>query len=207
MEDGQAVQRHPPSSMLDLRSSNTAGSFPPRCTSYSTMVQARRSAMKPATIPSPKRTTPPLATPAQGGAGRHSRMRRRAALWIVGALAVGAIATYLAYTRDMRATRDRLAAGSQVIATRHGPIEYTSWGEGPAVLVIHGAGGGYDQGVAIARAFGGDGFRWISPSRFGYLRTPLPADASTAAQADAFADLLDALNIKRVAILAFSGGV
>jgi pimeloyl-ACP methyl ester carboxylesterase len=75
------------------------------------------------------------------------------------------------------------------------------------VLVIHGAGGGYDQGVAIARAFGGGGFRWISPSRFGYLGTPLPADASTAAQADAFADLLDALHVERVAILGFSGGV
>jgi pimeloyl-ACP methyl ester carboxylesterase len=128
-------------------------------------------------------------------------------LWVVGALAVGAGATYLAYSRDMGATRDRLAAGSQIVATRHGPIEYTAWGEGPAVLVVHGAGGGYDQGISIARAFGGEGLRWISPSRFGYLRTPLPADASTAAQADAFADLLDALRIERVAILALSGGV
>jgi pimeloyl-ACP methyl ester carboxylesterase len=75
------------------------------------------------------------------------------------------------------------------------------------VLVVHGAGGGYDQGIAIANAYGGDGFRWISPSRFGYLRSPLPADASTAAQADAFADLLDALEIERVSILAMSGGV
>jgi pimeloyl-ACP methyl ester carboxylesterase len=107
----------------------------------------------------------------------------------------------------MRATRERLAAGSQIVMTRHGPVEYTNWGEGAAVLVIHGAGGGYDQGVAIARAFGGEGFRWISPSRFGYLRTSLPADASTTAQADAFADLLDALSVKQVAILAFSGGV
>jgi pimeloyl-ACP methyl ester carboxylesterase len=107
----------------------------------------------------------------------------------------------------LRATRDRLTAGSQIAATRHGPIEYTTWGEGPPVLVIHGAGGGYDQGVSIARAFGGDGFRWISPSRFGYLRTPLPPDASTAAQAEAFADLLDALDVKQVSILAFSGGV
>jgi pimeloyl-ACP methyl ester carboxylesterase len=128
-------------------------------------------------------------------------------VWLLAALAVGAIATYIPFARDMRATRERLAAGSQVITTLHGPIEYTTWGEGPAVLVIHGAGGGYDQGVAIARAFGGDGFQWISPSRFGYLRTPLPADASTAAQADAFAELLDALNVERVAILAFSGGV
>jgi 2-hydroxy-6-oxonona-2,4-dienedioate hydrolase len=146
-------------------------------------------------------------TPARRGAGRHARVWRRAALWLVAALAVGSVATYLAYARDMRATRDRLAAGSQIVATRHGPIEYAAWGEGPAVLVVHGSGGGYDQGIAIARAFGGAGLHWISPSRFGYLRTPLPADASTAAQADAFADLLDALKIERVALLAMSGGV
>jgi pimeloyl-ACP methyl ester carboxylesterase len=43
--------------------------------------------------------------------------------------------------------------------------------------------------------------------RFGYLRTAITADASTAAQADAFADLLDALGLDRVAIIAMSGGV
>jgi pimeloyl-ACP methyl ester carboxylesterase len=146
-------------------------------------------------------------TPAQGGAGRHAHVWRWVGLGVVGALAVGAGATYLAYARDMQATRDHLVAGSQIVETRHGPIEYTTWGEGPPVLVVHGAGGGYDQGISIARAYGGEGFRWISLSRFGYLRTPLPADASTAAQADAFADLLDALRIERVAILAMSGGV
>jgi 2-hydroxy-6-oxonona-2,4-dienedioate hydrolase len=155
----------------------------------------------------PKQTAPGLSTPTQGHTTRRSRVWRRRAMWLLAVLAVGAITTYLAYARDLCATRERLAAGSQIVTTRHGPSEYTSWGQGPAVLVIHGAGGGYDQGVAIAHAFGGDGFRWISPSRFGYLRSPLPADASTAAQADAFADLLDALNVKRVAILAFSGGV
>jgi pimeloyl-ACP methyl ester carboxylesterase len=146
-------------------------------------------------------------TPARGGTGRHARIWRWVGLGVVGALAVGAGATYLAYARDMRATHDRLAAGSQIIETRHGPIEYTAWGEGPPVLVVHGAGGGYDQGISIARAYGGEGFRWISLSRFGYLRTPLPTAASTAAQADAFAGLLDVLGIKRVAILAMSGGV
>ena len=90
---------------------------------------------------------------------------------------------------------------------RHGLIEFTTWGTGPAVLVAHGAGGGYDQGLLIAKAYGGDGFRWIVPSRFGYLRSSLPADASTAAQAEAFAELLDSLGIQRVAILAMSGGV
>src|SRR5262245_60133560 len=51
MEDGQAVQRHPPSSILDLRSSKTAGSFPPRCTSGSVVMGSaieRRAALTPA---------------------------------------------------------------------------------------------------------------------------------------------------------------
>ena len=46
----------------------------------------------------------------------------------------------------------------------------------------------------------------IAVSRFGYLRTPLPKDASAAAQADAHACLLDALNIKRAAVLGTSAG-
>lgn len=146
-------------------------------------------------------------TLARVGAGRHARVWRWVALGVIGALAVGASTIYLAYSRDMRATHDRLAAGSQIVETRHGPIEYATWGKGSPVLVVHGAGGGYDQGISIARAFGGEGFSFISVSRFGYLRTPLPTDASTAAQADAFADLLDTLGIERVALLAMSGGV
>jgi pimeloyl-ACP methyl ester carboxylesterase len=43
-------------------------------------------------------------------------------------------------------------------------------------------------------------------SRFGYLRTPLPADASAAAQADAHACLLDALNIRRAVVFGVSAG-
>ena len=129
-------------------------------------------------------------------------------LWIllfVLALAAGWI--YIAYSSDYRKTVTRLTAGSQVVVTDHGPVEYARWGNGPAVLALHGAGGGYDQGVLLAEAFGGEGFQWIAPSRFGYLRSPLPADASTAAQADALADLLNTLEIPRVEILAMSGGV
>lgn len=159
------------------------------------------------------------ATQREGGVSQGSTIRTgdgtdryiRGWHWVVlgfaGILLIGAGATYFAYARDMQATRGRLAAGSQIAETRHGQIEYTSWGEGSPVLVVHGAGGGYDQGISIAHAFGGEGFRWISPSRFGYLHTPLPDDASTAAQADAFAGLLDLLEVDRVAILAMSGGV
>jgi 2-hydroxy-6-oxonona-2,4-dienedioate hydrolase len=74
------------------------------------------------------------------------------------------------------------------------------------VLVIHGAGGGFDQGRLLAEAVGGDGFQFISVSRFGYLGSDLPAEP-TAAQAEAFEDLLDHLGIEKVSILAMSGGV
>ncbi len=97
-------------------------------------------------------------------------------------------------------------SGSQVIETKCGPIEYAIIGEGTPVLVVHGAGGGYDQGLWIARENVGKGFRIIAPSRFGYLRTPLPQDASPAAQADAHACLLDALNISKVAVVGVSAG-
>jgi pimeloyl-ACP methyl ester carboxylesterase len=50
------------------------------------------------------------------------------------------------------------------------------------------------------------GFRVIAVSRFGYLRTPLPADASAAAQADAYACLLDVLDIPRAALVGASAG-
>jgi hypothetical protein len=120
--------------------------------------------------------------------------QRRSWLWLGLAAVVLALAgTHAAYQADMHTIQQRLNAGSRMAATSHGPMEYADLGSGPAVLVLHGAGGGHDQGASMAQAYGGEGFRWIVPSRFGYLRTPLPADASTAAQADALLELLDGL--------------
>jgi pimeloyl-ACP methyl ester carboxylesterase len=113
----------------------------------------------------------------------------------------------LNYRRDIRAARERVSFGSQVVETPCGPIEYAIQGEGPPVLVVHGASGGFDQGLEIiARDYVGEGFRFIAPSRFGYLRTPLPANATPVAQADAYACLLDTLNIPRVAVVGSSAG-
>jgi len=47
--------------------------------------------------------------------GRRVRVWQWVVLGVVGVLAVGAGTTYLAYARDMQATRDRLAAGSQLM--------------------------------------------------------------------------------------------
>lgn len=112
-----------------------------------------------------------------------------------------------AYRRDLGALRTQLAANSTLIDTRHGVMEVALQGEGAPVLVLHGAGGGYDQGLLLAQMFGPPGHRWIAVSRFGYLRSALPADASTMAQAQSLLDILDAQGIDRVGILAMSGGV
>lgn len=115
------------------------------------------------------------------------------------------LALTLARTEAMQRA-EALAAESEVASTPLGVVEYAIRGEGPPVLVIHGAGGGFDQGLLLAEAVCGPGRRWISVSRFGYLRSSLPEDASTAAQADAMAELLTGLGIERVDVLAMSGG-
>ena len=131
---------------------------------------------------------------------------RNAALMILGAVGVGLGVATVFYQRDIRHARDRVASGSQIAQTPCDPIEYAVAGDGPPVLVVHGAGGGFDQGLDIAAPLAARGFRIIAMSRFGYLRTPLPADAAPAAQADAHACLLDALGLQRVAVFGASAG-
>lgn len=110
------------------------------------------------------------------------------------------------YPKQIRRARQRVATGSRLVRTWFGPTEFAEVGEGPPILVIHGAGGGFDQGLDIAHDLVHSGFRVIAPSRFGYLRTPLPRDGSVAAQADAHAALLDALHIPQCAVLGASAG-
>ncbi|MBE0623494.1 MAG: alpha/beta hydrolase [Burkholderiales bacterium] len=113
---------------------------------------------------------------------------------------------YVQYRSDFSAAREELAAGSQIANTVCGPLEYAVAGSGPAVLVIHGAGGGYSQVAAITESLAASGFKAIAMSRFGYLRTPLPTDASPAAQADAHACLLDILGISKASAIGLSAG-
>jgi pimeloyl-ACP methyl ester carboxylesterase len=48
--------------------------------------------------------------------------------------------------------------------------------------------------------------RVIAPSRFGYLGSSMPTNATPAVQADAFAALLDALEISRIDVIGVSAG-
>ena len=128
-------------------------------------------------------------------------------LKVIGACATGASAlAFAAYRKDLATARKRIETERQIIDTPRGLIEFAEAGDGPAVLLIHGAGGGFDQGLALGAAFLGDGYRIVAPSRFGYLGTPLPADASPEAQADAHLRLLDALQLESVPVIGVSAG-
>ena len=134
-------------------------------------------------------------------------MGRRAPILIAGALAaVAAVVAIVAqYRHDLAHARVRVSIGT-VAQTACGPIEYATLGGGPPVLVVHGAGGGFDQGIELFEPLAGRGLRLVAMSRFGYLRTPLPADASAEKQADAHACLMDALGIPSAAVIGASAG-
>ena len=129
---------------------------------------------------------------------------RRILVLIALVLVVFVGAVWLVFRQDMQ---DRKSSLSSVADTRFAPVAFASGGAGVPVLTIHGAGGGHDQGRLLAEAFLPAGYRWIAPSRFGYPGSALPAHPSTAAQADAFAAMLDRLGIRQVTLLAMSCGV
>jgi len=106
----------------------------------------------------------------------------------------------------MNRSYERISGKSTVIPSPYGDIEFTEGGSGPDVLVIHGSGGGYDQGELLAEAAVGDQFHWITPSRFGYLRSTFQEGATFDDQARAYAYLLDQMGIKKVAVVALSHG-
>lgn len=121
------------------------------------------------------------------------------------AASAGGIFAYARFRRELADVRARVDAGGTTAETAAGPIEYAETGVGEPVLVIHGAGGGYDQGLLLARDMG-HRYRIIAPSRFGYLKTPVPVDCSPAAQADAHAALLDFLDVKKSIVIGASAG-
>lgn len=133
--------------------------------------------------------------------------RSRRLLW--GGLflaAVCGVAVRWQFSRDLASATARAAQGSAVRTTRCGLIEVQQAGEGIPLLMVHGSGGGHDQGMDWARPLTRDGIRVIAMSRFGYLRTPRPADASPEAQADAHVCLLDALGIGKATAMGVSAG-
>jgi len=132
---------------------------------------------------------------------------RRVVLVAIALVALGAtLFVKWRFDNDMQRARARAAQGSVLLPTRCGPIEYQEAGAGVPLLAVHGSGGGHDQGMAFTAGLAAHGIRVIAMSRFGYLRTPMPADASAAAQADAHVCQLDALGLPKAAMMGGSAG-
>jgi len=135
-------------------------------------------------------------------------MTRRAHILLAMLIGASGLAGFVSfsYEDELRRAREATNRGSLIAATAAGPIEYGQSGAGIPLLSIHGAGGGHDQGLANAIDLVGEGYNVIAPSRFGYLRTPIPADPSPAAQADAHATLLSQLNVSEAIVVGVSAG-
>jgi pimeloyl-ACP methyl ester carboxylesterase len=124
---------------------------------------------------------------------------------VAAAAAIPACGVYLRYRRDMNAARARLAAVDRhVVSTQWGAVEYAEQGSGAPVLVVHGIFQNCLSGLFSVRDLSDR--RFIAPSRFGYLGSSMPLDATPAHQADALAALLDALGIDQIDVIGESAG-
>src|SRR5688500_13411417 len=84
-------------------------------------------------------------------------------------------------------------------------VEYAERGSGEPVLVLHGIFHNCVGGLFSIRDLFTDR-RVIAPSRFGYLGSSMPADATAEQLADALAALLDALDIDQIDVIGESAG-
>ncbi|MFC3687582.1 alpha/beta fold hydrolase [Aquipuribacter hungaricus] len=120
-----------------------------------------------------------------------------------------AVVSGRAYRRDAAAAARRLAHPDvplhdlDIAGTT---VRWARYGQGPPVLVLHGSGGGWDQGVDWARRRLGPGHDVLAVSRAGYPGSGVPADPSTRGQSAVLAGLLDALGLDRVDVVALSAG-
>jgi pimeloyl-ACP methyl ester carboxylesterase len=118
------------------------------------------------------------------------------------------VVTYVRFTQWRNEITKNLLNDSTVVQTTKGPIEYAEIGHGRPILIVHGDPGGYDQVYKVLKLQHAENgaFRYIVPSRPGYLRTPLSVGKTPSEQAEAFAALLDVLKIDKVAVIGGSGG-
>lgn len=113
----------------------------------------------------------------------------------------------MSYSAEMRRARGRVAGShSRVVETPWGAVEYIDQGRGLPVFMSHGVLGGHDNIRELIDLWVGQDCRAIGPSRFGYLGSVMPPDATPALQADSYVALLDHLKIERVVALGFSAG-
>ncbi len=134
--------------------------------------------------------------------GHRWRRIARRSIWLV----VGLLAAIFAGSSALWWTSlNRLENESSLLATTRGAVEVAKIGTGPIVLLVHGSPGGYDQLLPLARYFAERGFRGVTVSRPGYLRTALSLGSTPTEQADLLADVIVALGPRPAIVLGVSG--
>lgn len=93
----------------------------------------------------------------------------------------------------------------KIAHTRFGDVQYCVEGIGLPVIVSHGSGGGYDQGLFLARRFFPDN-KIIAVSRFGYLKSDLPKEPTNKNQAEVFKAVMEQEKIDSAYIAGLSSG-
>jgi pimeloyl-ACP methyl ester carboxylesterase len=134
-------------------------------------------------------------------------VRRRVLLVLASAVIILAVYVAVQFRADMKVARAAVASYETIaVDTSFGPIELVDVGGGFPVLSIHGTGGGFDQGLALASGLRAAGYRVVAPSRFGHLGAPIPERTDALAQSDAFAEMLDQLAVDRAIVMGASAG-
>ncbi len=116
------------------------------------------------------------------------------------------IIVFPSYQKQMNEAKERIKSESRLLETPFGAMEYAISGQGKPVLLIHGAGGGFDQGLWLGRICLEGGYQFIAPSKFGYLSSHAPEEFSAKLQAEQYRILLDYLGIEKVSIIGVSAG-
>jgi pimeloyl-ACP methyl ester carboxylesterase len=113
----------------------------------------------------------------------------------------------MTYRKDIEAAWAHVRSiSSRQLETTSGTVEYAVEGAGPPVLMSHGILGCHTEGIGMVRTYFGTDSMAISPSRFGYFNSTMPAEATPALQADVFEKLLDHLEIDRAVVIGYSAG-
>lgn len=127
-------------------------------------------------------------------------------LAIVCLIVISVAITYPKYRKQMESAKNRIAGESRILNTENGVLEYAVRGEGKPILLIHGAGGGFDQGLWLGEICFDENFRFIAPSKFGYMKSSIPENASIKMQSEIYRVLLDHLLVDKVTVVGVSAG-
>jgi hypothetical protein len=96
------------------------------------------------------------------------------------------------YESDMRRAYAAIErSASETVETSIGTVEYCTRGDGVPVLVSHGIVGGFDQAIQTGESLLETDAQLVGVSRFGYLGSELPEEATPENQARAYVEVLD----------------